>query len=210
MAVCFVCTREWLCKEAVAKESIADRMKLPTVAALTQYVIYFAVFDLLYFFYAGYPGKSLPCCARVSFAMPCFFLFLFSSSFSWLRWRVKGFGSNVPGIVTVFSWLCGKVPLFLQQHIRGMLMAFVFLFAAAMLFVSLTMVVNAYLIRRELLVYFLSLYVRLFALAFQMIALGIGITHSSTFSAVVTYVDLWFDWWLWGKHVWRSHFCPDM
>lgn len=57
---------------------------------------------------------------------------------------------------------------------------------AAMLFVALTMVVNAYLIRRELLVYFLSLYVRLFALAFQMIALGIGVSHSSTLSALFT------------------------
>lgn len=52
------------------------------------------------------------------------------------------------------------------------------------------MTVNAFLIRRELLVYFLALYVRLFALAFQMIALGIGVTHSSTASAVFTYVTL--------------------
>jgi hypothetical protein len=43
-----------------------------------------------------------------------------------------------------------------------------------------------YLIRRELLVYFLSLYVRLFALAFQLIALGIGVSHSSTLSALFT------------------------
>lgn len=74
-----------------------------------------------------------------------------------------GFGSDTT-IVVVFSWL-----------------------ALALLFVSLTMVVNGYLIRRELLVYFLALYIRLFALAFQLIAIGIGATHSSTLSAVFTF-----------------------
>lgn len=52
------------------------------------------------------------------------------------------------------------------------------------------MVINGYLMKRELLVYFLALYVRLFALAFQMIALGIGVSHSSTLSAVFTYFSL--------------------
>ncbi len=48
-----------------------------------------------------------------------------------------------------------------------------------------SMVVNAVIMKRvELLVYFLSLYIRLFALAFHMIALGIGVSHSSTLSAV--------------------------
>jgi hypothetical protein len=74
-----------------------------------------------------------------------------------------GFFSDTT-VVVVFSWL-----------------------SLALLFVALTMVVNGFLIRRELLVYFLSLYIRLFGLAFQLIALGIGVTHSSTFSAVFTF-----------------------
>ncbi len=55
------------------------------------------------------------------------------------------------------------------------------------MFISVTMVVNGFLIRRELLVYFLALYIRLFALAFQLIAIGIGVSHSSTFQAIITF-----------------------
>lgn len=106
--------------------------KLPTIEQLTKYVIWFALFDFMFFFYAGWEG--------------------FSADLS---------------LVVVFSWL-----------------------ACGLLFISLTMVVNGYLIRRELLVYFLSLYLRLFALAFQLIALGIGITHSSTASAVFTFTTI--------------------
>lgn len=67
-------------------------------------------------------------------------------------------------IVVVFTWL-----------------------AMALLFMCLTMVVNGYVMRRELLVYFLALYLRLFALAFQLIAVGIGVSHSSFISAFFTY-----------------------
>ena len=70
-------------------------------------------------------------------------------------------------IVVVFTWL-----------------------SMVLLFVSLTMVVNGYVMRRELLVYFLSLYIRLFALAFQLIAIGIGTTHGSTMSAVFTFTTI--------------------
>ena len=52
------------------------------------------------------------------------------------------------------------------------------------------MVVNGFVMRRELLVYFLSLYLRLFALAFQLIAVGIGTTHSSTLSAIFTFTTI--------------------
>ncbi len=122
-------------------------MKLPTIDALTKYVIWFALVDFLFFFYAGKAKTHAACAPRPDTRMPGY----------------PGFSSNAATIVTVFSWL-----------------------SMALLFVCLTMVVNGYLIRRELLVYFLSLYVRLFALAFQLIALGIGVTHSSTMAAVFT------------------------
>jgi hypothetical protein len=89
---------------------------------------------------------------------------LFSCVFFGALTDPAGFRSDTT-IVTVFTWL-----------------------ALGLLFVSLTMVVNGYLIRRELLVYFLALYIRLFALAFQLIAVGIGVTHMSTLSAVFTFV----------------------
>ena len=67
-------------------------------------------------------------------------------------------------IVVVFTWL-----------------------SLGLLFMALTMVINGFVMRRELLVYFLSLYIRLFALAFQLITIGIGTTHGSTFSAFFTF-----------------------
>ena len=78
----------------------------------------------------------------------------------------SGFSSNV-SIVVIFSWL-----------------------SLGLLFISLTMVVNGFLIRRELLVYFLALYIRLFALAFQLIAMGIGVQHSSFFTGLLTYTTI--------------------